>query len=64
MPTRSQRDDEVGSWIVRDVPRDLMRKMKIAAAIQETSIRQLLIDLSEAHTKALEKRGLLPKGKL
>jgi len=40
-----------------------MRKMKIAAAIQETSIRQLLIDLSEAHLKEMEKKGLLPKGK-
>ncbi len=63
MPKRSQKEDGPGSWIVRDVPRGLMRRMKIAAAIQETSIRQLLIDLSESHLKALEKKGILPKGK-
>ena len=63
MPRSSKKEEEAGSWIVRDVPRSLMRRMKIAAAIQDTSIRQLLIDLSDAHLKDLEKKGLLPKGK-
>ena len=63
MPRSSQKKDEAGSWIVRDVPRHLMRRMKIAAAIQDTSIRQLLIDLSEAHLKEMEKKGQLPRGK-
>jgi len=40
-----------------------MRRMKIAAAVQETSVKQLLMDLAEAHLKDLEKKGLLPKGK-
>ena len=30
---------------------------------KEKSLRQLLLDLSEAHLKDLEKNGLLPKGK-
>jgi len=53
----------VGSWVFRDIPRDLMHKVKVAAAIQRKSVKQLLIDLSEAHIEEMEKKGLLPKGK-
>ena len=43
--------------------RDLMHKMKIAAAIEHKSVKQLLIDLSRTHLEDMEKKGLLPKGK-
>lgn len=52
-----------GSWVFRDIPRDLMHRMKIAAAVERKSVKQLLIDLSHAHLTELEKKGLLPKGK-
>jgi hypothetical protein len=55
--------DEPGTWIFRDVPRNLMRRAKAAAAIQGTSVRQLTIDLMEAHLKELDRKGILPKGK-
>ncbi len=55
--------EEPGAWVIRDIPRSLMRRMKIAAAVQGTSVKQLLMDLAEAHLKDLEKKGLLPKGK-
>jgi hypothetical protein len=55
--------DEPGTWIFRDVPRDLMRRAKAAAAIQGTSVKQLTIDLMEAHLKELDRKGILPKGK-
>jgi hypothetical protein len=54
---------EKGSWVFRDIPRDLMHKMKIAAAVQHTSVKQLLMELSAAHLAELEKKGLMPKGK-
>ena len=56
-------EEKGGSWVFRDIPRPLMYRMKIAAAIEGKSLRQLLLDLSEAHLKDLEKKGLLPKGK-
>jgi len=33
------------------------------SAFEEKSLKQLLLDLSEAHLKEMEKKGLLPKGK-
>jgi hypothetical protein len=35
----------------------------LAAAIEGKSLKQLLLDLSEAHLKEMEKKGILPKGK-
>lgn len=56
-------EEKAGSWVFRDIPRDLMHKMKIAAAVEHKSVKQLLIDLSRLHLEDLEKKGLLPKGK-
>lgn len=39
-----------------------MIKMKMAAAVQRKSVKQLLIDLAREHLAELEKKGLLPKG--
>ncbi|QPD02908.1 MAG: hypothetical protein Nkreftii_000682 [Candidatus Nitrospira kreftii] len=55
--------EAAGSWVFRDIPRDLMIKIKIAAAVQRKSVKQLLIDLSREHIAEFEKKGLLPKGK-
>lgn len=64
-PKREKEDvePETGTWIVKDVPRDLMHRVKIAAAIQRKTLKQLLFDLAEAHLEELEKKGMLPKGK-
>jgi len=56
-------ESDAGSWVFRDIPRELMHKVKVAAAVERKSVKQLLIDLSEAHIEELEKKGLLPKGK-
>jgi hypothetical protein len=52
-----------GTWIFKDIPRELMQRTKAAAAIQGTSVKQLMIDLMEEHLKELERRGVMPKGK-
>ena len=64
-PKRDSEEAEAdtGTWIVKDVPRALMHRVKIAAAIQHKTLKQLLFDLTEAHLAELEKKGLLPKGK-
>jgi porphobilinogen deaminase len=61
-PPKKQ-DSDAGSWVFRDIPRELMHKVKVAAAVQRKSVKQLLIELSEAHIEELERKGLLPKGK-
>jgi len=35
----------------------------MAVAYEDKTVKQWLMDLSEAHLKDLEKKGLLPKGK-
>lgn len=52
-----------GSWVFRDIPRDLMHRIKVAAAIEKKSVKQLLIDLSETHLQELERKGILTKTK-
>jgi hypothetical protein len=52
-----------GTWIIKEVPRELMHRMKVAAAVEKKTLKQLLFELAEAHLAELEKKGLLPKGK-
>jgi hypothetical protein len=52
-----------GTWIVRDVPRDLMRQARGATALQGKSVKGILIELMESYVQDVEKKGLLPKGK-
>lgn len=60
---KEELESETGTWIVKDVPRELMHRVKIAAAIQRKTLKQLLFDLAEAHLEELERKGMLPKGK-
>jgi len=55
--------DEAGVWNFREVPREIIVKAKIQAAVENKSVKALLMDLVEAHRQELEKKGLLPKGK-
>ncbi len=63
MSKSKSQDETAGSWVFRDIPRELMHKVKVAAAVERKSVKQLLIDLSRAHLEEMEKKGLLPKGK-
>lgn len=52
-----------GAWNFRDIPRDLMRKVKMAAAHEGKTVKDFLIELAEAKIQELERKGILPKGK-
>ncbi len=52
-----------GAWNFRDIPRDLMRKVKMAAAHEGKTVKDFLIELAESRISELEKRGILPRGK-
>lgn len=64
MAKRKMEESEPGSWMLRDVPRDLMERMRIAAAIQRTTVKALLFQLAENHLAEMEKKGQLPKSRL
>jgi len=55
--------EKPGTWIVRNIPADLMRRTRMAALAERKTVRKLLMDLVESHLADLEKKGLLPKGK-
>jgi porphobilinogen deaminase len=56
-----EKSHPTGTWIVKDVPRELMHRVKVAAAVQRKTVKQLLFDLAEAHLQELERTGILPK---
>ena len=52
-----------GAWNFRDIPRDLMRKVKMAAAHEGKTVKEFLTELAQARIEELERKGILPKGK-
>jgi hypothetical protein len=52
-----------GAWNFRDIPRDLMRRVKMAAAHEGKSVKEFLVRLAEEMPQELERKGILPKGK-
>ena len=55
--------EKPGNINIRDIPRDLLVKMKMAAALERQSVKELILSLVEQKVQDLEKKGLLPKGK-
>ncbi len=55
--------DDKGAWNFRDIPRSLMRRVKMAAAHEGKSVKEFLTELAERRLEELEKRGILPKSK-
>jgi hypothetical protein len=54
---------DVGTINIRDVPKDLLYRVKLAAAVERRSVKGFLLALAEERIQDLEKKGLLPKGK-
>jgi len=54
---------EPGTWIFKAIPRELMQRAKIAAAVEGRTVKDMVLSLIEAHLRDLEKKGQLPKGK-
>jgi predicted HicB family RNase H-like nuclease len=48
---------------LRGMPKDVVAKLKAAAALQQKSLTAYVSDLLKNHVQELEKKGLLPKGK-
>ena len=52
-----------GAWNFREIPRDLMRKVKMAAAHEGKTVKEFLMELAQERIVELERKGILPKGK-
>ena len=55
--------EKTGTWIVKQVPQPLMRRVRMAALAQNKTVRRLLMELVEDHLVELERKGLVPRGR-
>ena len=62
MASKDKPDDSAAVHI-RGIPRDTFFRLKMAAAAEKKTVRDLLLKLIEDKIQELEKKGLLPKGK-
>ena len=62
MPPKAPSVDSAAIHI-RGVPRETFFRLKMAAAAEKKTVRDLLLKLIEDKIQDLEKKGLLPKGK-
>ncbi len=63
MPKVLRPDDDVAVLFVRGMPRDLLAKLKGAAALQQKTLGEYIQEMCLEHVQELEKKGILPKGK-
>ncbi len=55
--------EKTGTWIIRQIPAEFMRRTRMSILSERKTVRQLVMDLVEAHLQELERKGILPKGK-
>ena len=55
--------DDTGAWNFRDIPRELMRSVKMAAAHEGKTVKDFLIELAQARIDELVRKGILPTSK-
>ena len=56
-------DNTPGNLNLRGIPRELLYRLKMAAAAERCTVKDLLLQLIEGKIHELEKKGLLPKSK-
>ena len=58
--------EKLVGYLLRDIPQDVMSKMRAAAAIHRMPLKRYIRELFDAHIKELERKGMTlsaPKGK-
>ena len=48
---------------LRNIPRTTLFKLKMAAAAEQRTLKDLVLELIEGKIQELEKKGILPKNK-
>jgi porphobilinogen deaminase len=54
---------DIGTINIRDIPRELLMRMKMAAVLERRTLKGFLLALAEERIQELERKGMLPKGK-
>ena len=56
-------DEHQGTLNIRQSPKDMIFRLKMAAAAEHRTVKGFILALIEERIQELEKKGLLPKGK-
>jgi hypothetical protein len=48
---------------IRRIPRDVFYRLKVAAAVEQKSVRDFIMGLVESRLEEMERKGILPKAK-
>ena len=56
-------EDRSANLNLRNIPRNMLFRLKMAAAAEQRTVKDLVLELIEGKIQNLEKKGLLPKGK-
>ena len=62
MPKKTP-EDIPANLNLRNIPRSTLFRLKMAAAAEQRTVKDLVLELIEEKIQDLEKRGLLPKPK-
>ena len=55
--------DASGALNLRGIPKDLIYRLKMAAAAEHKTVKDLLLELIQGRIQDLERKGMLPRGK-
>ena len=55
----NEKPHKPAAFLLRDIPRGMMDKMRAAAAIHKHPLKAYILELFEAHIKELERKGLV-----
>jgi predicted DNA-binding protein len=61
--SRDEETDDTTVLFMRGMPREMVARLKAAAALNQHTLGMYLRELFKDHLQDLEKKGLLPKGK-
>jgi predicted DNA-binding protein len=62
-PKRTDETRDTAVLFVRHMPRHMLARLKAAAALNNQTLGDYVVELFEIHLEELERKGLLPKGK-
>jgi len=60
---KREKADHQGTLNIRGVPKELIFRLKMAAAAERRTVKGFLLALAEERIQELEKKGALPKWK-
>jgi hypothetical protein len=63
VPRPRRSDDDPAVLLVKGKPRDLLAKLKAAAALQQQTLGEFIQEMCATHAQDLKKNGLLPMRK-